>query len=287
MNAVRVAAVQLASGPQLQANLADAERRIAEAADAGAELIVLPEHFALLGRSDADTLAARETDGAGPVQDFLARRARLDGVWICGSVPLRAAAPDRFRAACVLYDGSGRRVARYDKIHLFDATIEGETPERYAESECVERGEALQVVDTPAGRAGLAASYDLRFPEMFRVMAERGMELLLLPASFTAATGRAHWETLVRARAIENLCYVAAAAQGGFHVSGRETHGDTMIVDPWGTVVGRLPKGAGVVLGDMDVERVRRIRRSFPTLEHMRIRCEPPAGAQSAQSATE
>jgi len=281
MSAVRVAAIQLASGPHLPANLANAERRIAEAADAGAKLIVLPEHFALLGRADADVLAVRETDGAGPIQDFLARRARADSVWICGSVPLAAAVPDRFRAASLIYDGNGRRVARYDKVHLFDATVEGDTLERYAESECVERGDALCVVDTPAGRAGLAASYDLRFPELFRAMAGDGMELIVLPASFTAMTGRAHWETLVRARAIENLCFVVAAAQGGFHVGGRETHGDSMIVNPWGTVVGRLPKGRGVVLGEVDVERARSLRQGFPTLEHMRIRCEPLLDAET------
>jgi nitrilase len=274
VSGVHVAAVQLASGPNPTANLAETERLLGLAAERGAGLVVLPEHFALLGCSAADTARAREPEGEGPIQDFLSRQARAHRVWLCGSVPLAAAAIDKFRASSLLYDEDGRLAARYDKIHLFDATIDGDASGRYAESQQVEAGDAVQVVDTPAGRLGLAASYDLRFPELFRIMAARGAEIIALPAAFTAITGRAHWETLVRARAIENLSYVIAAAQGGFHVSGRETHGDSMIVDPWGNVLGRLPKGSGVIVRPVDVERLHNIRRGFPTLQHVRIRCE-------------
>jgi len=162
-------------------------------------------------------------------------------------------------------------VARYDRIHLFDVTVVGPPTERYEESQFMEPGNDIVVASTPFGRVGLAASYDLRFPELFRAMVVRSVDIVLLPAAFTAVTGKAHWETLVRARAVENLCYVVAAAQGGYHSSGRETHGDTMIVDPWGTIIERLAKGEGFVCADIDYERIRRIRESFPTIDHIRL----------------
>lgn len=269
-----VAAIQMASGPNLQANLAEAERLIAEAAKAGARLVVLPENFALMGMSEKDVLKIREDDGGGPLQDFLAAQARQHGIWLVGgTIPLRVTDSDRVRAACLLFDDQGKPVARYDKIHLFDVTLE-ESGESYNESATFQHGSEIVVVDTPVGKLGLAVCYDLRFPELFRGMLDRGVEIVALPAAFTAITGKAHWESLIRARAIENLIYVVTAAQGGYHVSGRETYGDSMVVDPWGTVLNRLPRGSGVVLGKVDLDRLHSTRRSFPTIAHRRLTCK-------------
>lgn len=269
-----VAAIQMASGPNLQANLAEAERLIAEAAKAGARLVVLPENFALMGMSEKDVLKIREDDGGGPLQDFLAAQARQHGIWLVGgTIPLRVTDSDRVRSACLLFDDQGKPVARYDKIHLFDVTLE-ESGESYNESATFQHGSEIVVVDTPVGKLGLAVCYDLRFPELFRGMLDRGVEIVALPAAFTAITGKAHWESLIRARAIENLIYVVTAAQGGYHVSGRETYGDSMVVDPWGTVLNRLPRGSGVVLGKVDLDRLHSTRRSFPTIAHRRLTCK-------------
>lgn len=269
----RLAAIQMASGPNVNSNLLEADRLIARAADGGADLVVLPENFALIGMTEYEKVAQRETDGGGPIQDFLAEQAARHGVWLVGgTVPLAAHAPDKVRAACLLFDDQGRRVARYDKIHLFDVRLE-ESGENYIESETIEHGDATVVVDTPFGRLGLAVCYDLRFPELFRHIVDQGAEIIALPAAFTAVTGRAHWEVLVRARAIENLSYVIASAQGGYHVNGRETHGDSMVVDPWGVVMDRLPRGSGVVMAETDRERLQRLRRTFPALQHRRLSC--------------
>ncbi len=269
----RVAAVQMASGPNTGANLIEAERLIGMAVEAGAELVVLPENFAIMGMAEEDKVAVRELPGAGPIQDFLARQAAAHGIWLVGgTVPLRSSSPDKVFAACLLYDPSGAQVARYDKMHLFDVHIEA-SEEHYTESLTIEPGSQVVVVDTPFGRLGLAVCYDLRFPELFRCMQERGVDLFAVPAAFTAFTGRAHWEVLVRARAIENQCYMIAAAQGGYHVNGRETYGDSMVVDPWGNVLDHLPSGAGVVCADTDLGHLQRIRRGFPAIDHRRILC--------------
>jgi len=268
-----VACIQMASGPNVDANLFEAERLVGLAAARGARLVVLPENFAIMGLEETDKVAVREQDGKGPIQDFLAQQAERHGVWLVGgTVPLAASVPDKIRAACLLYDDRGQRVARYDKMHLFDVHVV-ESAERYKESETIEPGDRVTVVETPFGRLGLAVCYDLRFPELFRNMLDTGLDILAVPSAFTAITGRAHWELLVRSRAVENLCYVAAAAQGGYHVNGRETHGDTLVVDPWGTVLDRLPRGSGLVLGRVDADRLQRIRRSFPALDHRRLFC--------------
>ncbi len=266
-----LAAVQMVSGAEPPANLAAAERLIGTAAARGARLVVLPENFALMGRREEDKLVHAEPDGDGPLQAFLATAAARHGVWLVGgTLPLATEDPGRVRAACLLYDDRGRRVARYDKIHLFDVAV-AETGERYAESETIAPGDVPVVVDTPLGRLGLAVCYDLRFPELFRTMLDDGMELLALPAAFTATTGRVHWEALLRARAIENLCYVVAAAQGGRHPGGRETHGESLVIDPWGTVLDRLGRGEGVAVGTCDRQLLERTRRTFPALAHRRI----------------
>lgn len=274
----RVAAIQMASGPNLTANLGEAGRLLDQAASAGAVLAVLPENFAIMGAKETDKLEVMEDDGKGLIQDFLANQAARHGLWLVGgTIPLRCASPGRVRAACPIYDPRGHRVARYDKIHLFDAIVDGgQQEETYTESETIEAGDRAVVVDTPVGRLGIGVCYDLRFPELFRCMLGQGMEVLALPAAFTAVTGKAHWELLVRARAVENLCYVAAACQGGFHVGGRETHGDSMIVDPWGTILARQPRGPGVILGEVERARVADIRRRFPATAHRHFVCAAP-----------
>ena len=267
----RVAAIQMASGPNVDANLIEAGRSIQAAAAAGARLIVLPENFALMGLSELDNLKFAEKDGSGKIQDFLSEQAEKNNAWIVGgTTPIIADEPDKINAACLVYDDQGNRVARYDKIHLFDVEIV-DSGENYTESMTIKPGNEAVVVDSPFGKLGLAICYDLRFPELFRVLLDKGAEIFVVPSAFTAITGRAHWETIVRARAIENLSFIIAAAQGGYHVSGRETFGDSMIVDPWGTVLDRLPSGSGFVIADIDEDKLTRIRRNFPAIDHRKI----------------
>jgi len=269
----KAAAIQMASGPNVSANLLEVERLAEEAAAAGAGLVVLPENFAFMGLAERDIVGIGEAEGAGPLQEFLAQLARRLGIWLVGgTVPIRVPAADKVRAACLVLDDQGRCVARYDKIHLFDVHLI-ETDEHYRESETIEPGDQVCVVDSPFGRLGLAVCYDLRFPELFRAMQDRRVDVIALPAAFTALTGRAHWATLVRARAVENLSYVIAAAQGGFHVSGRETYGHSQIVDPWGNTLAQLPRGTGVVTAVLDPEFQTATRRNFPCLEHRRLHC--------------
>ncbi|MBL8478262.1 MAG: carbon-nitrogen hydrolase family protein [Sterolibacteriaceae bacterium] len=261
---MKLAAVQMISGPDVAPNLETAGRLIAEAAAAGAQLVALPEYFPLIGASDADRLAARERDGSGPIQDFLAAAAQKHGLWLVGgSIPLLADDPAKLRNSCLVYDPAGRRVARYDKIHLFGFR---KGAEAYDEAATIERGNQVVAFDTPLGRVGLAICYDLRFPELFRALGT--LDLLVLPAAFTETTGRAHWEMLLRARAVENQCYVLAAAQGGLHPTGRMTHGNSMVVDPWGEVVARMDKGEGIVVADFDPQRISDTRASLPALKH-------------------
>ncbi|HFE38449.1 MAG TPA: carbon-nitrogen hydrolase family protein [Gammaproteobacteria bacterium] len=267
----RVAAVQMASGPNIEANLIEAGRSICAAADAGAGLIVLPENFALMGLSEKDNLKFAEKDGIGKIQDFLAEKAEQTQAWIVGgTIPIAADEADKVNAACLVFDDKGRRVARYDKIHLFDVEIV-DSGEQYAESMTIKPGNKAVVIDSPFGKLGLAVCYDLRFPELFRTLLDKGAEIFVVPSAFTAITGRAHWEVIVRARAIENLSYVVAAAQGGYHVSGRETYGDSMIVGPWGTVLDRLPNGSGFVIADIDKDRLASVRRNFPAIDHRKL----------------
>jgi nitrilase len=269
----RVAAVQMASGPNVSANLLEAERLIRDGSEGGAGLVVLPENFAFMGKRDQDLLPLCESDGDGPLQTFLAQMATRYGLWVVGgTIPLAAHDAGRVRAACLVFNDHGERVARYDKIHLFDVSLPG-ADERYQESATVEPGSAIVVLDSPFGRLGVAVCYDLRFPELFRNMLDDGVDLLAIPSSFTAITGKAHWEILVRARAIENLAYVVAAAQGGFHIASRETFGHSMIVDPWGTVLAQVPRGTGCICCPLDLEFQASVRRTFPTISHRRLKC--------------
>ncbi len=270
----KAAAIQMASGPNVQANLDEAEKLINTAVQQDARLITLPEDFAIMGMSDKDKVKVAEQEGDGPIQAFLRDQASRHGIWLVGgTVPLESSEPGKVYASCLLYDDNGEQVARYDKIHLFDVTLE-DNGESFTESETLTPGDDVVVVDTPFGKLGMAICYDLRFPELFRAMVDEGMDVCALPSAFTALTGKAHWESLIRSRAIENSSYVIAAGQGGYHVSGRETHGDSMIVDPWGVVLNRLPHGTGVVVSDIDLAKLERTREMFPVLEHRRLACK-------------
>jgi nitrilase len=263
-DARRIAAIQMASGPTVAANLTEAEMLIKLAARQGAGLVALPEYFAIMGMKDTDKVAVRERPGEGPIQDFLARTARKYGVWLVGgTIPLWDEAPGKVRNTCLVFDDHGAPVARYDKIHLFGFEMGAE---RYQESQTITPGREVVVFDSPFGRVGLGVCYDLRFPELFRQM--QPVDIVVLPAAFTETTGRAHWEPLLRARAIENLCYIVASAQGGYHRNGRETHGDSMIIDPWGVILDRLQRGSGVVVADLDPAYQARLRQSLPALDH-------------------
>lgn len=261
---VKIAGIQMASGPNVSANLSETERLIEIAVAQGAKLVTLPEYFAIMGLKDTDKVAAREKEGNGPIQRFLSRMAKKHQIWLIGgSVPMEASSPDKVRNACLVFDPTGKQVARYDKIHLFGLDLGSE---HYHEETTIEPGDKVVVLDTPLGKIGLSICYDLRFPELYRAMGE--VDLIVVPAAFTDTTGKAHWETLIRARAIENLCYVLAPAQGGYHISGRETHGNSMIVDPWGVVLDRLPRGSGVVIAGFNPAYQASLRKSLPALKH-------------------
>ncbi len=263
----RIAAIQMVSGPEVDRNLAETDRLIGEAAAAGARLAVLPEYFPLITGDETAKVRICEQEGAGPLQDFLRDAARRHKLWLIGgSCPMAADSPDKVKNSTLVFDDDGRRVARYDKVHLFGFR-KGE--ECYDESATIEAGNEVVAFEAPCGQVGLSICYDLRFPELFRAMGE--VDLIVLPAAFTYTTGQAHWEILLRARAIENQCYVLASAQGGRHPSGRRTWGDSMIIDPWGEVLARLPEGPGVVVADLDPARIADVRASLPALRHRKI----------------
>lgn len=265
---VKVAGIQMASSPQVSSNLIEAERLIDMAAAQGAQIVVLPEYFCIMGAKDTDKVAVREKPNDGPIQKFLARKAREHKIWLIGgSVPLVSNFPNKVRNSCLVYNDKGEQVARYDKIHLFGLDL---GTERYHEENTIESGSDVVVVDTPFGKIGLSICYDLRFPELYRAMGQ--VDMIVIPSAFTETTGKAHWESLVRARAIENLCYVIAPAQGGYHISGRETHGNSMIVDPWGVVLDRLSRGSGIVIANINRDYQASLRKSLPALKHKTIK---------------
>ena len=260
----KVAAIQMASGPNVASNLDEAERLIEMAVEQGAKLIALPEYFPVMGVKETDKVAVREEEGKGPIQRFLSNQAKKHKIWLVGgSIPLEGSIPTKVRNSCLVYDDKGKVVARYDKIHLFNLDLGNE---HYHEEATIEPGKKIVTVDTPFGKIGLSICYDLRFPELYRAMGD--VDIIILPSAFTDTTGKAHWETLVRARAIENLAYVIAPAQGGYHLSGRETHGNSMIVDPWGVVLDRLPRGSGVVIAGVNPAYQASLRKSLPALKH-------------------
>ncbi|MCH8959084.1 MAG: carbon-nitrogen hydrolase family protein [Proteobacteria bacterium] len=270
----KIALIQMRSGGKVAANLQDAAAYIAQAAALGAKLAVLPENFALMA-SETQRLDIAEEPGAGQLQDYLSEQARNNGIWlVAGTIPLldndNESADRPPAASCLVIDSDGRQVARYDKIHLFDVGIPGRE-EAYHESAHTHAGSKAVCVDTPVGRLGLAVCYDIRFPALFMRLMDQGMEVLALPAAFTAGTGEAHWEILLRARAIESLCYVAAAAHGGRHENGRETWGHSMLVDPWGAVNAEMDKEPGVLIAAINIDELKKIRQRFPVLTHGRL----------------
>jgi deaminated glutathione amidase len=261
---VKVAALQMVSTPDLARNLADAGELIAHAAANGAQLILLPEYFCFMGFKDTDKVALRETPGDGPIQNFLAQSARDHGVWVVGgTLPLVAPEATRVMNTTLVFDAQGREAARYDKIHLFSFS---KGQDQFDEARTIRPGEQIRTFDSPAGRVGMSVCYDLRFPELYRALGD--CALMLVPAAFTYTTGRAHWELLLRARAVENQCYVLAAAQGGTHETGRRTWGHSMLIDPWGEIVAQLDEGPGVVSGSVDPQRIAAVRQSLPALRH-------------------
>jgi len=267
----KIAAVQMTSSHVVADNLAAAGELLREAKDLGCDIACLPENFSFIGLRDADKLQVAEPDREGPVQSFLSDTARKLRMWILGgTMVIRGDNERRVANASLLIDDAGKRVARYDKIHLFDVTIPGRD-EQYRESTHVTPGRDLVVADTPVGKLGLSVCYDMRFPELYRELVSKGAEWLAMPAAFTVPTGRAHWETLLRARAIENLCYVVAPAQTGTHTSGRETYGDSLIVDYWGQVLSRLAKGTGVITAEIDLAKEAETRTRFPALDNRQL----------------
>lgn len=264
---MKIAAIQMVSSPSLADNLAVAENLIDEAVHGGATLVLLPEYFCQIGLHETDKFAIAEAFGEGPIQACLAAKARQHGVWIAGgSLPLATTQAPKVTNTTLLFGPTGEVKARYDKLHLF-SYLDGTRD--IDESRTMVAGTEMVTAQTEFGRVGLSICYDLRFPELYRAMQQ--VDLILVPSAFTQTTGRAHWEVLLRARAIENQCYVLAAAQGGTHANQRQTFGHSMLIDPWGDVVASLPQGEGVVIGEMSQDRLRSVREAIPALKHRRI----------------
>jgi len=268
---MRVAAIQMASGSIISANLLEAEKLISNAVNDGAEIVVLPENFGMIGTRQEDVIDFQENEGGGPMQDFLAEQSKRHRIVIAGgSIPMVSDDEHRYRNTLLVYNQQGRCIASYDKIHLFDVSLP-EGNESYHESAVINPGDKVVVVDTGSVKLGLAICYDLRFPELFRLLIDKGAEVIVLPAAFTAATGKAHWHALLKARAIENLTFIVASAQGGFHVNGRETYGHSFILDPWGNVLDEIETGSGYAIADLQFSQQQKIRERFPVLSHRRF----------------
>jgi nitrilase len=263
----KAAVIQLVSGPKVEENLSIVSALVEDAHREGAAVVALPEYFAIMGLSDQDKVAVREALDEGPIQACLSALAKKYSLYIVGgTLPLVSQDPNKVRNTTLVYAPNGERIGRYDKIHLFGFHRGDES---YEESLTIEPGHDVVALDTPLGRWGLSVCYDLRFPELYRKMARP--DLIFVPAAFTETTGRAHWEVLLRARAIENLAYVLAPGQGGRHPSGRETYGSSMIIDPWGNILKRLNKGPGVLVAEIDPGLIERHRASLPALNHMTL----------------
>ena len=264
---MKIAALQMVSAPDLATNLATAERLIDQAATDGAQLVSLPEYFVQMGLHETDKFQIAEKFGRGPMQEMLAAKARQHAIWVAGgSIPMKTQDPAKVTNTALLFNPQGEVVARYDKMHLFSYQ---DGTRNLDEGRTMVAGRDVVTADTPLGRIGMSICYDLRFPELYRAMGE--VDLILVPSAFTVPTGSAHWRVLLIARAIENQCYVLAAAQGGTHASGRQTYGHSMLVDPWGEVVSVLPHGEGVVMGEMDPERLKSVRHNLQALKHRRL----------------
>lgn len=265
----KVAAVQMCSSHDVDENLQTATKFIQEAAINQAKLVVLPEMFATMGLTNEEKFSVKETFGKGKIQDFLSHEAQKNEIWIAGgTIPIES--ETRIKAACLVWDDQGHVVARYDKIHLFDVTLSEK--ETYKESDTIQAGDQLVVVDTPFGKLGLAVCYDIRFPELFRCLMNKGAEIFVVPSAFTVPTGEAHWELLARSRAVENFCYFIGACQGGEHANGRKTYGNSLIVDPWGKVIAKKESiEPGIIYADIDLQKIADIRNAIPIKNHQKI----------------
>jgi len=266
----KISAIQMTSTSSVVDNLTSVESLIKIAVDQGSSLVVLPEMFPIAGLETADKVNISEQYGSGLIQDFLSHQSKENKLWIIGgTIPIKSDNPHKVRAACLVFDDKGSVVARYDKMHLFDVVV-SET-EAYQESATTEAGTDISVVDTPFGKIGLSVCYDIRFPELYRKMFDRGAEIFTIPAAFTLKTGAAHWEVLARSRAIENFCYVIGAAQTGTHENGRKTYGHSLIINPWGEVMHQLAEGQGVITADIDLDALKQIRKNIPVDQHRKI----------------
>jgi nitrilase len=269
---VRVAAIQMVSTPRVDDNLDSAAGLIAEAAAAGAKLVVLPEYWPIISDNDADKLACREALGSGPLQAFLSLNARKHAIWLIGgSIPLATDEDSKISSSCLLYDPKGQCIARYDKIHLFDVCVNPDRNELYRESDTITAGSRVVVGSCPFGNIGLSICYDLRFPELYRRMLDENISMIAVPSAFTTTTGERHWEMLLRTRAVENLSFVIAANQGGQHTAKRSTWGHSMIIDPWGEILASIDTGPGMICADLDLDRQQQLRQSFPALDHIKL----------------
>jgi nitrilase len=265
----KVAAIQMISTAEVGENLHSASELIDQAVEQGANFLLLPENFPFMGHEEHDKVAILESFGKGPIQDFLSEQSQKHGIWLMGgTIPLQASDANKVRPACLLYDPQGKCTSRYDKIHLFDVTVDEDSEESYQESNTLEAGDEIVVAKTPFGNIGMSICYDLRFPELYRAMHKNDVNIITVPSAFTATTGEAHWESLLRARAIENLCYVIASNQGGKHINDRETWGHSMIIDPWGNILDCIERGPGFAIAEIDLEKQVTLRKNFPGLEH-------------------
>jgi|TARA_B110000240_G_C13510131_1_gene458844 predicted amidohydrolase len=271
MKNFKVACIQIASGPNLEANLLEVSKYIEKSKNLGANIIVLPENFAMISEDDSMYLGIKEELGSGRLQDYISNEARKHNIWIiAGTIPIASKKVDKVYSCCIVFDNNGDLVSSYNKVHLFDVNIV-ETNEKYKESDYFLSGDSIVYVDTPYCRIGLAICYDLRFPELFRKLSNENIDLVCMPAAFTSFTGKAHWEHLIKARAIENLVYFATSAQGGYHVGGRETYGHSMIVNPWGETLDIIKNKSGVIISTIDIKSLKNLRKNFPCLEHKKL----------------
>ena len=270
---MKIAALQMTSGSIISANLQQAEKLISDACAQGAELVVLPENFAFFGKEDKEYIDHAEILGSGDIQLFLKQQAIKNNCYVVAAMAIKSESSYKVRESVLMFNPKGEHVARYDKVHLFDVTVPNSN-EKYQESEIFEPGDSVTVVDTDIGRIGLCVCFDLRFPELFRLMSEMGVDIILVPSAFTKLTGQAHWDVLLKARAIENLSFVVASNQGGFHVNGRETYGHSMVVDPWGSVLDCIDSGPGIAIAEINLDQQTKIREQFPVLELRKIKCK-------------
>lgn len=270
---MKFASIQMTSTANVDENLTSASDLIADASGQGANFLLLPENFSFMGHNEHDKVTILEPFGQGLVQNFLSAQAQKYGVWLMGgTIPLTASVINKVRPACLLYDPTGKCTSRYDKMHLFDVTVDKDSEESYQESNTMEAGNETVVAKTPLGNIGMSICYDLRFPELYRAMHDKQVHIITVPSAFTATTGAVHWLSLLRSRAIENLCYVIASNQVGRHTNGRETWGHSMIIDPWGSVLDCIKEGSGFAIADIDLEKQKKLRKNFPCLSHQKLK---------------